>query len=193
MKNPAWILCLLSLGATGCGAPWKIVKQTEPNPLLDQKEFSIVAVDYSLMKAAGGMSSYPRLEADFVKGLKDDEKTDFEDNKKTLSAEFANSLASNASGLAFKADANFLIKPIVTLMDGGVQAFIVTRESRVEMRVQIVAKDGNVIDEITIKSTTNPNLKERARSWARISHDGSQLGWLAARYLVERTTPPPPK
>jgi hypothetical protein len=193
MRHLTWILCLLSVSTMGCGAPWKIVKQTDPNPLLNQKEFSVIAADYSEMKAAGGMNGFPKLEADYVKGLKDDDKKDFEDNKKTLSELFAGSVASHATGLTIKEGADFTVKPIVTLLDGGVQAVIASRDSHVEMRVQILAKDGNVIDEFTIKSFTHANLGDRARSFARISNDASELGKMAARYLVERTTPPPAK
>jgi hypothetical protein len=193
MTRTAWIACLLSLAATGCGAPWKIVKQADPNPLVNQRAFTMLAADYTRMLAAGGMSREPRPEADFVRGLKDDEKSDFEDNKRTFADVFASALANHSGGLQFQESADFTLKPIVTIFDGGVQAFIVTRASTVEMRLQILARDGSLVDEITVKSSTNPNLKERARSYARINNDAMQLGRLAGRYLIERTSPLPAK
>src|SRR5262245_43115914 len=80
--------CLMSFALFGCGGgtPWRVVSQSNPNPLLGQKNFAVAPLDLN------GTTVGAKSEADYLAEKNDEEKQGWNQAKAGLAEEFTKSI-----------------------------------------------------------------------------------------------------
>jgi hypothetical protein len=82
----------------------------------------------------------------------------------------------------------FIIRPIVSFIEPGFYAAIVAAPTEIRMRVQFLASDGVLLDEIAVRSVIAASMVAPA-SGTRMRQAGDDLGRVTAGYLHKRVAP----
>jgi len=175
------VLVSLSLVA-GCGPRWAILAQSVPSPLTGARNFYIEPIHYD-PPLIGGKSEREYL-ADKSAEQRDSWMTD-----KTETAEHYSAALMGASPeLLFPtqpAPGVFIVRPIVSFIEPGFYGGIVALATNVQMRVQILASDGRMVDEIAVRSLIGASMIYPA-SGTRLRLAGDDLGRVTAEYIKQR-------
>ncbi|MBK6513643.1 MAG: hypothetical protein IPG04_05820 [Polyangiaceae bacterium] len=188
MMRRFFILTLLCLGLflTGCGKPWKVIQQAEPNPFIGKKEFVVMPVDYS------GLMVGSKTEEEYLSEKKDKTVDSFQADKVDMNSLVLDNMRSVASKNGVKIATaegevtTFVIKPHIPFMEPGFYAVVVSKASEVKMRLKIEDKDGKLLDEIEIRHQTPPSNWGNVASGSRYRSDAEAIGKIVGRYISER-------
>lgn len=177
----------LSSTLLGCGPQWGIIVQAAPNPMMGQKKFAVLPIDYT------GLRIGNKSEAEYVGNKGDKQAESFAGDKQGINETFTAALTESAADAGLEivmatgpADAPFAIRPTISFLEPGFYVGVAAQPSQVTMTVRITTPDGQVIDEITSTETvgasmTNPSSGGRYRS------GGKALGKALGKYLKIRT------
>lgn len=176
---------IIAFGATSCGPPWTVVRQATPNPLMGQKKFAVMPIDFS------GLRVGEKDEPGYLAEKDAESKNSWAGDKEGMNAEYAKRLTEEASAVGISVvggndKAEFVVHPKVGWLEPGFYAYVAAKPSEVRMTVTISSPDGSVIDEITMShqtgaSMTNPAIGNRLRD------DAEALGAWTAEYLDKRS------
>jgi hypothetical protein len=186
-RHALWIfmLCLAPLLAA-CGHPWKTMREAVPNPFYGQGRFGVVPIVFYGLQVGDGS------EAEWMAEKDAEQQQSWQEDKAAMNEEFTEALIATAAseGVAIvrarsAADAPFFLRANVTFYEPGIFAVVLNKNTRLKAMVQLTDPAGGVFDEFLIDtavpaSLTNPSSGGRARTAA------SQLGKLAARYIIHR-------
>jgi len=176
------LVCLLA----GCHPPWQVIRQIVPNPMLGQRDFVVMPIDFARLQVGGGS------EASYLADKDTESRRSWAEDKATLNQVFASSLRGHAQENGIRVmppsqAANFIIHPKVLFIEPGFYTYFVNRPSEVQMLVTITAADGTILDELTLGHGTPATMTTAAISH-RLEEDAAALGSYAARYLTTRVT-----
>src|SRR5215212_6308930 len=111
----------LALLAAGCTNSWRVVKQANPDPFVNQTKFGLSPIDYTNLRL-----SYFKTEAQHLAKKDADTKASFSADKEALDDEFTKALIDRARGEGINvtlasdaARAPFMIRPYVTFLEPG--------------------------------------------------------------------------
>jgi hypothetical protein len=197
-RRPLIFALALGLGAllTGCGPQWQVVQQAAPNPLLSQKKFAVLPIDYT------GLIVGEKSEAAYLAEKDAEQRSSFAGDKAGMNEEFAKGLMAGASeaGIAVvpgtgPGAAPFEIRPHVSFVEPGFYAVVASKASEVRMTVRITAPDGRLIDEVMFSHSTDSQsglsiggISTNPSTGGRLRKSAEELGGLVAKYLRERTS-----
>jgi len=194
-KRSVWVLTILmGLWLMGCAPRWTVITQASPNPFIGKKEFVVMPIDYTGLKI-GEKSEEEYLEgkeakAD-AKGKDSNTRSNLDGDKAEMSTFFLEKLKSGTedSGIKMNAAAGeittYVIKPHIGSMEPGFYAFVAARPSRTVMRLKIEDKDGKLLDEIEIVSSSAATMTSPAAG-NRYRSDSKVIGDIAADYINSR-------
>lgn len=187
----------VGLWLMGCAPRWTVISQATPNPFLGKKEFVVMPIDYT------GLKIGEKTEEQYLSGKEDkaDEKgkesntrSNLEGDKAEMSQFFQEKLTNGVAGDGIKITpaageiTGFVIKPHIGFMEPGFYAYVASRPSRTVMRLKIEDKDGKLLDEIEIVSSTNATMISPAAG-NRYRSDSKVIGEIAADYILSRVIP----
>jgi hypothetical protein len=182
-----FVSLLLLLALAGCGPPWTVVRQAVPSPLVGQKDFVVMPIDFS------GLQVGVKSEAGYLAEKDQESRAKWVGDKAAMNAEFSKALVHEAADRGIKvmgpdAQASFVVHPKVSWLEPGFYAYVANKPSEVRMTLVISDPNGTVIDEITMKhqtaaTMTNPAVGNRLRD------DAEALGRYAGEYLSSRVYP----
>ncbi|AKT44003.1 hypothetical protein [Chondromyces crocatus] len=178
----------------GCGPRWQVVHQTTPSPLVNQRSFAVLPIEYS------GLRVGEKTEAQYLSEKDAKQQESFQADKDALNQNFARALIEGAAGDAINvalatgpSAAPFEIRPVVTFIEPGFYAVVASMPSEVHMTLRITLPNGQVIDEITLAHSTDSRsgfsvggISMNPSSGGRLRKDGEGLGEIVAKYLRER-------
>ena len=179
---------ILALAAIGCGKPYTIIKQANPNPFVGKTDFVVLPVDYSDLHVGD------KSESEYLAGKKDSSADSFQGDKDGMNDKFQVSLqaATADHGLNVKAAngvvTTFLVKPHIYFVEPGFYTAIVNAPSKTEMEVTITDQHGVELDRIKVHHGTNSGMFNPA-SGQRLRTDAEAMGHYVAEYLSDRTHP----
>lgn len=170
--------------ATGCGPPWKIVKQANPNPMMGQKNFVVDNIHYENLKV--GKKTVQEYLAGKEQKTQDSFQADLTDGNKI----FQGSMIERSGGMNVTMNTapqpgSFFVKPTVEMYEPGNFNGFVNIPTTVTMRLEILNEQGAVLDEITT-AWTEPATLYNPASGTRFRQSTKQLGYIVTRYLMER-------
>jgi hypothetical protein len=184
---------ILALTVVGCAPPWHVIVQAVPDPFVAQRRFALLPIDFSGLRVGG------KSETEYLDSKDPDQQRSFAGDKDGINSEFVRSLlaVSQDNGIdvvlaARPTDAPFLIRPMVQFVEPGFEAIIVKAPARIEAVVRITAADGRVLDEITVKGTSDDAVSgfgERFSSGGRLRVAGKAIGVYVGKYLRTRVEP----
>lgn len=171
--------------ATGCGPPWRVIKQANPNPMMGQKNFIVDNIHYENLHV--GKKTVQEYLAGKEQKTQDSFQADLTDGNKI----FAGSLVERSGGLSVQmapapAPGSFFVKPTVDTYEPGNFNGFVNIATQVHMRLEILNDQGAVLDEIALV-WSEPATLYNPGSGTRFRQSTKQLGYIAARYLAERS------
>jgi len=168
----------------GCGPRWAILAQATPDPLVGAKAFFIEPIHYD--PPVIGAKSEP----DYLAGTSPDQQDSWRTDKSETSKKYAEALIGAIPEVHFlvqPAPGVFIVRPIVSFIEPGFYAGFVARATEVQMRIQILASDGAIVDDIAVRSLIGASLVYPA-SGTRLRMAGEDLGRVTADYLRKRVT-----
>ncbi len=183
VSRPALLVLALALLLTGCGPRWVIVAQAVPDPLVGAKSFFIEPIHYEPLIVGA------KSEPEFLAEKSADQRQSWIADKADTSREYSESLVSSIPEVHFlvqPAPGVFIVRPIVSFIEPGIYAAFYARPTEVQMRVQILASDGTLVDDITVRSLIGASMIYAA-SGSRMRLAGEDLGRVTADYLRKRT------
>lgn len=171
--------------AAGCGPPWRVIKQANPNPMMGQKNFIVDNIHYENLLV--GNKSVQDYLAGKEQKTQDSFQADLTDGNKI----FAGSLVERSGGLSVQmgtapAPGAFFVRPVVDKYEPGNFNGFVNIATQVHMRLEILNDQGAVLDEIGM-AWSEPATLYNPGSGTRFRQSTKQLGYIAARYLGERS------
>ena len=195
LKRSLMLLSMtVGLWLMGCAPRWTVISQATPNPFLGKKEFVVMPIDYTGLKI-GEKSEEEYLsgkeEKADAKGKDSNTRSNLEGDKAEMSQFFQEKLKNGVSGDGIKITSaageitGFVIKPHIGSMEPGYYAYVAARPSRTVMRLKIEDKDGKLLDEIEIVSSSAATMTSPAAG-TRYRSDAKTIGDIAADYILSR-------
>jgi hypothetical protein len=173
-----------ALLVSACGPRWTVIRQAVPDPFVGQRQFVIEAIHFDNLMVGD------KTERDYLAGKEGDQAASFSADKADMATRYAEALISASEGLQFPHDPSqggFIVRPIVSFIEPGFYAFA-SHPTEVHMRVQLLNAQGQVLDEIAVRSSIPAGITNPA-SGNRIRQAGADLGRVTAKYLKSRVTP----
>ena len=199
MMRRFWLLAVVLLGifAMGCAPPWTVIKQAEPNPFVGKREFAVLPVEYE------GLRVGEKTEEEYKASKEDKTVGRFEEDKEKVATTFVANLQAEAQDEDITVTpaagevTGYVVRPLVKFMEPGFFAAVVSKPSKIVMRVRLEDKDGKVLDEIEIEHETATKTMGGGlvkipvgdvSAGQRWTSDAEELGKYAALYLIHRVT-----
>ena len=175
---------LVLVVSSGCGPSWTVIKESNPNPYLGNKTFSYQPIDFTNLRV--GDSTEEAWMSD-----KDPEVlAEWQVDKKSISDVFFQSVREQVADEGITIDdqaAQYTLEAKIDWLEPGWYAFVVNRPSLVRLRFRVLDRNGTVIDEILVASSTAPRLLDGTVKMAvRLRRDAGKMAGNAARFLRER-------
>ena len=163
----------------GCGTPWHVVRQANPNPFLGAKQFALQAVTFTDLQV-GNIT-----ESTYLQRKDQKQQQSWQADQAALADLFAKQLRRNVThaGMAVADQSPFTISPRVTRIEPGSYLF----PTEVNMSVCLLDGSGNTLDEVTLLEQVQFDLFSGASSGQRIRTASAILGNNFASYLRKRT------
>jgi hypothetical protein len=176
---------------TGCGPPWRVIKQANPNPMMGQKNFVVDNIHFENLKV--GKKTVQEYLAGKEQKTQDSFQADLLDGNKI----FQGSVIERSGALQVSMNTapqpgSFFVKPTVDLYEPGNFNGFVNIPTNVNMRLEILNDQGAALDEISL-AWSEPATLYNPASGTRFRQSVKQLGYIAARYLAERSGTAPTK
>ncbi len=178
VKQTSLALAAVSVLALGC-VRWTIVRQAAPNPLMGA-HFILEPVHWESTQVGS------KTEAEYFADKGPEQQQSYAADRLETTGLFAARIKTAGVTWVMPGDAKaFIVRPIVEQWEPGFYAAVVAKNSRMDLRLQILTKEGQLVDEITIWSAaqatmTTPSTGQRMRIC------GDDLGNVAAKYLSQR-------
>lgn len=166
----------------GCSPAWQVIRQADPNPLKNQGSIGVEQVSFKGL-VVGGDS-----EVAYLGGLAEKQRRRWSSTKRAMTESFLKSLKSHVVGFSVSRDIEYekhRIVPTVTLIEPGEAAGQTVQSSRVVMRVKIVDKKGDPLDEIKIEVSVSSALSSPSVR-GRLNDAAGELGKVLGDYLMSR-------
>ena len=179
--------------ASCAGGSWTVVKQSNPNGLMGQKNFSVEAVNFAEMK----VGSDKITEEQWLAKKKPEEmekfKTDLAASKQRFNDNFIANLTKVATAggwtvVTAATPGSYVIKPIVVELEPGFNAFVMTAPARSKLQIHYVGPDGNELDLIEVHAEADAGSYGAMAD--RFGLIGQQTGTQTGKYLLTRIAPP---
>jgi hypothetical protein len=181
-------MALATVAAAGCGAPWQVVRQADPNPLLGKTDFAVAPVGYE------GLMVGQMTEADYLAKKEPQSQSSFQGDKEGMAQVFMDQLAATRGGLNIAGGtqappSGFFVRPTVNFIEPGSFNGFVNFPSEARMDVQLIDAQGALIDEIVVRTRVASDISAPS-SGQRLRMAAERLGHLVSRYLRVRTGAP---
>jgi hypothetical protein len=166
----------------GCSPAWQVIRQAEPNPLKNQGSIGVEQVSFKGL-VVGGDS-----EVAYLGGLAEKQRRSWSATKRAMTRSFLERLKSHVVGFSVSQDTQYekyRIVPAVTRIEPGEAAGQTVQSSRVVMRVSIVDKKGDLLDEIKIEASVSSALSSPSVR-GRLQDAAAELGKVLGDYLISR-------
>src|SRR5262249_16072252 len=155
---------------------WRVVTQASPDPFVGQTRFAFLPFDYANLQV-----NY-KSEAQYLADKSPESKQDYLSAKEALEEVFSTSLIEGVRGEGIQVqktsspgDASFVIRPFITYIAPGFYGhFEGNRASEVQMTLRITKPDGQVLDEVALRHSTDAGLTGQS-SGDRLRGDGAGL------------------
>lgn len=170
----------------GCGYPWVVVRQAEPNPLFGKKEFVVLPIDFTDLRVGS------KTEEEYLAEKKDKTVDSFLADKDAMNEFFVAALKDSAAsdGVSVREAAGeidtYVLKPHIGQIEPGFYAFVVSSPSEVVMQLRIETKDGKLVDEIELRHSTSARNFATIAAGSRYRSDAEWIGDVAGQYLAYR-------
>jgi hypothetical protein len=168
----------------GCGPPWILIRQGNPNPLNPQTQFAIDNTTFNNLMVAR------KTEAEYLADKKPETQQSFQNDKLAFLAGFTAGVQGNRASLDVGGPetltGRFDIRSNVEFLEpGNFNGFV---NIATEMRTKVSISDPNQqpLDEIEIRCVVPADIYRPAIGM-RVTECGRLTGTYAARYLRERT------
>ncbi|MGO9711888.1 MAG: hypothetical protein ACLQBL_23705 [Polyangiaceae bacterium] len=174
MKIRVHSIALLAL--VGCSPPYTIVQVATPNPLVGQRAFTVVPVEYPELRVG------EKTEAEYLAEKSPDQRTGWAGDKLALDEQFHGRLEreTKRAGIHVGTEpAPWVIHPIVKWLEPGWHGGIVNKAGHAKMMVRITGSDGKVIDEIELDADDTSGTTVRGRMQAL----GDECGYDTADFI----------
>ncbi len=177
-------LIALSLGSVGCGPPWTIIRQGNPNPLTPQVQLAVDNTSFN------GLMVGKKSEAEYLSEKKPETQQSFQNDKLAFMGGFTAGIQGQRGPLDIagpdQAAGRFLVKSNVEFLEpGNFNGFV---NIATEMRTKVMVTDpaGAPVDEIEIRCVVGADIYHPAVGM-RVTECGRITGNYAARYFKQRT------
>ena len=185
----ALAIAAASLSSLGCGARWRVVSQTNPDPFVGATRFAVAPIDFS------GLYVGRKSEGEYLSEKTPEQRASFAADKDAMTEMFGRKLAARSAELGLElgpaaamTDAPFVIQAAVSDLEPGFYVGVASAPSTVQMVVRITTPDGRILDEIATQHSTSAGITTAA-SGTRLRRDGEALGAITAEYLKTRVAP----
>ena len=120
----AALVAIVSL--CGCAPPWTVVVQAVPNPMLGQRNFTVMPIDFT------GLRVGEKTEAGWLSEKDEEQRSSWLEDKKSMNDKFASELMSDAQdeGIAVSPPsqpAPFIVKPKIEWVEAGFYAVVASK------------------------------------------------------------------
>jgi hypothetical protein len=181
------LLALLAFAAVamGCGPSWTVIAQTVPNPLVNQHEFFIEPVH------ADHLVVGDKPEAVYLADKTPEQQASWQTDKIDMITHFAEGLIAEGESFDFPTQPSpttFIVRAIVEFVEPGFYAVVAAHPTELDVRVEILAPTGQVVDVIGLHVVV-PAGMTNAASGTRMRQAAANAGQITADYLKSRTTP----
>lgn len=190
MKRWWAVLAMIALCAwpLGCAPKWRVVSQAEPNPLVGARELHVLPVTYDRLMVG------KKTEQEFLADKQPEAVESFAMDKADMARKFQELLIAEARNrgvkvLAMGEPRRFVLRPHIGFMEPGFYAVVVSKPSKVILRLKIEDEGGKLLDEVEFEHRTPANTWANVASGSRYREDAEQIGKLVAMYLESRVSP----
>ncbi len=173
------------LAATGCGPRWVVLRQAIPDPLLGAQVFYVEPIHFDPPMVGD------KTEGEYLSEKDPGQRQSWQTDKHDTAERYLAAVVEASPTLKFAtqpAPGVFIVRPIVSFIEPGFYAAVVARSTEVQMRVQVLASDGAILDEFTVRSYIGASMIYPA-SGTRMRLAGEDLGRVTADYLHKRVAP----
>ncbi|HZO12658.1 MAG TPA: hypothetical protein VFB62_05360 [Polyangiaceae bacterium] len=182
-----FLMALFVIALPACGPPWSVVRQAVPNPLLGQKHFVVMPIDFS------GLSVGEKSEAGYLAEKDEESRRNWLGDKAAMNEEFGRALTGEAHERGIivmdpRGRANFVVHPKISWLEPGFYTYFANQPSEVRMTLVISDPNGTVVDEIAMRHSTPASLSNPAVG-NRLRDDAEGLGHITGEYLASRVYP----
>ena len=181
-KTATWAAALtLFILTTACGKPWQVVTQAQPSPMINVRQYSVQPI------VMDGLIVGDEPEAAWLAERDAEQRASWVEDKKELDSGFRIKLveAMQERGMQVVPQGPFQLWPRIEYVEPGFYAAVAASSSETRMRLRITTAAGQVVDEITVKSSTGASLTCPSIS-CRLSSDAENLADYVAEYIAIR-------
>ena len=183
MKRFGWLMVVVPMVLAGCGSPWVIVKQGNPNPLTPATQFAVENTTFNQLEVG------KKTEGDYLAGKTSEQQQSFQNDKNAFGGGFTTGVQKGRATLDIAGPdqlaGRFVVHSNVTFLEpGNFNGFI---NLATQMRTHVVITDPSnaPIDEIDVHCVVGADIYHPTVG-ARVSECGRLTGNYAARYLRQR-------
>jgi hypothetical protein len=174
---------LFAVLMVACGPSWRVVRQSNPNPLAGATKFAVEPVHYEALTIGG------KSDAEYTMGKEEKERASWQEDKRATGVEFTTALQQNGAGMQIGGgpppdNQTFTVRASVVFWEPGFYA-LAARNSEMRMNIQILGPQG-VIDEIEVPVMIASNIYNPSTG-GRMRSAGKRVGAILADYLRRRT------
>jgi len=187
-RDLGWVsLAWLSLGLVGCSRPWRVLRKSPGNPLLEARALSVRPLVFDAMRVGG------QTELAYSSELDEEERKIWAVDKKAMNDAFLRGLREETSQASFdvvpeREVSPFYVEAHVRLIEPGYYAYVAAQPSRTRMVVSVSTPEGEPLDEIEVVHETKATISKASVSH-RIRNDAERIGHIVGQYLRRRVTP----
>ncbi|MBI5510683.1 MAG: hypothetical protein HY903_18140 [Deltaproteobacteria bacterium] len=169
-------MCLL---VASCGTPGRVIQQASPSPFSPESSFAVMPITYEDLRVGD------KTDEEYAADKKDD--TRWQDDKEMVSSTFINHLLQE-KGITWAAPdaAEFRVVPRCSFIEPGFNVGVARKATRVEVTVDIVAKDGTLLDQVWFKPAAGGGQFRGYTVRDRLGHASRVLATEVGRYIRSR-------
>ena len=177
-----------AVAVSACAAPYEMLREAHPNPLFGARTFSLEPIAFNAMLVGD------KPVAQYTATKTEEQRASFRADEEAMNGTFAASVTGRAGPLQIvmgpPPDAGaFIIRPQVVRYEPGFYSYVASRATEVELRVQVLNAQGQLVDELMLRSTVYATLGNPSAG-GRMREAGDNLGWRLSEYLRHRTQHP---
>lgn len=168
----------LALALAGCGVPWTVVSQASPSPMKATSRFTVQKMTFENLQVG------EKSDAKYASEKEAETAQAWQGDKEEMAAAFATALSEEAEHVSLGDGGDFVVQVNCGFIEPGYYAYVASAPAEIKVRVKIVDRQGNLVDEIAITTSAGDMAKR-----TRLRNAARRAGAATAEYLKKRLAP----
>lgn len=169
------VLAVAALALSGCGTPWRVLSQANPNPIGARSKLTVQKMTFENLQVG------EKSDKQYAGEKEDKTAAAWEGDKAEMAQAFARAFIEAQEPLQSGDNGDFVVQINCTFIEPGFYAYVASAPAEIHVRVRVVDRAGTLVDEIEIRTASSDMAKR-----TRLRHAADAAGAALAKYLKKR-------